>query len=174
MERLRWWATWATYLDAPFHRYATGIDLSQIPLEMVAGVKGLVVDGVPSRDRSITIDLDEKELAGRAVLVRTGWDKKWGNQSYWKPGPYLSDESVELLLRSKAALVGVDFWNIDNTENYVRPAHTKLLAGNIFIVEHLCNLSDLPMTEFKFYAVPLRIVGGASFPVRAFAELNET
>jgi kynurenine formamidase len=163
-----------TYLDAPFHRYSTGMDLSRIPLEMVAGVAGLVVDGIVSSDRSIAIDFVESELHGRAVLVRTGWEKKWGTPSYWELGPYLSDDSVELLLNSKVALVGVDFWNIDNTENHARPAHTRLLAANIPIVEHLCNLSNLPNAGFRFYAVPLRIVGGASFPVRAFAELDET
>jgi kynurenine formamidase len=80
---------------------------------------------------------------------------------------------IDLLIRSKAMLVGVDFWNVDNTEDPARPAHTRLLASNILIVEHLCNLSVLPRTGFRFYAIPLRIVKGASFPVRAFAEVDE-
>ena len=57
--------------------------------------------------------------------------------------------------------------------DFARPAHTRLLASDILIVEHLCNLSALPQTGFRFYAVPLRIVRGASFPVRAFAEIEE-
>jgi kynurenine formamidase len=158
-----------TYVDSPFHRHAEGLDLSQIPLESIAGVAGIVIDGQPSPNRSIKIDCDESELRGRAVLIRTGWDKRWGTERYWEPGPYLSDESIDLLVRSKARLVGVDFWNIDNIENKARPAHTRLLGANIVIVEHLANLSALPRTGFRFYAVPPPIVNGASFPVRAFA-----
>jgi arylformamidase len=161
-----------TYLDSPFHRYPDGTDLSQIPLERVAGVPGIVFDAAVSSKRSITFDGHEAELYGRAVLIRTGWDKRWGRENYWEPGPYLSEELIDLLIRSKPSLVGVDFWNVDNTGDPTRPAHTRLLASNILIVEHLCNLSVLPRIGFKFYAVPLRIVHGASFPVRAFAEIE--
>jgi len=160
-----------TYLDSPFHRCPDGADLSRIPLEKVAGVPGIVLDGLVSSDRSITVACHESELRGRAVLVRTGWDGRWGTESYWELGPYLASAVVDLLIRSKATLVGVDFWNVDDTNDLARPAHTRLLASDILIVEHLCNLSALPRTGFRFYAVPLRIVRGASFPVRAFAEI---
>jgi len=162
-----------TYLDSPFHRYRNGSDLSQIPLERVAGVPGIVFDGIVSSDRSVTIRDEAKGVEGKAVLIRTGWDKRWGTESYWEPGPYLSANTIDLLIRSKASLVGVDFWNVDDTMDPSRPVHTKLLASNILIVEHLCNLSALPQTGFRFYAVPLRIVQGASFPVRAFAEIED-
>ena len=162
-----------TYLDSPFHRYPDGADLNQIPLDWVAGLRGIILDAVVSSNRSITPNCNESELCGKAVLFRTGWDQRWGTESYWNPGPYLSEEMVDLLIRSKTVLVGVDFWNIDNTDDLSRPAHTRLLASNILIVEHLCNLSALPRTGFRFYAVPLRIVKGASFPVRAFAEIDE-
>jgi len=162
-----------TYIDSPFHRYPEGADLSQIPLERVAGIPGMMIDGKISSDRSITLSADRSELNGKAVLVRTGWDKRWGTESYWELGPYISGESTDLLIRSKPILLGVDFWNVDDTADPSRPVHTKLLASNILIVEHLCNLSALPRTGFTFYAVPLRILHGASFPVRAFAEMDE-
>ena len=162
-----------TYIDSPYHRHAKGVDLSQIPLESIAGLDGLVLDGKPSRDRSVSLDCDESELQGHAVLVRTGWDSKWGTEGYWKPGPFLNDNTIDILVRAKATLVGVDFWNIDDVENMSRPAHTRLLAADIPIVEHLTNLSQLPRTGFKFYAVPPPIVSGASFPVRVFAEVSE-
>ena len=160
-----------TYVDSPFHRHANGLDLSQIPLESIAGMVGIVVDGQPSANRSIKIDCSESELGDRAVLIKTGWDERWGTERYWEPGPFLNDESIDLLVRSRAKLVGVDFWNIDDIENKARSAHTRLLGANIVIVEHLANLSALPRTGFRFYAVPPRIVNGASFPVRAFAEI---
>ena len=160
-----------TYLDSPFHRHANGLDLSRIPLENIAGVADIVIDGQPSADRSIRIDCDESEISEKAVLIRTGWDKRWGTERYWEPGPYLSHQSIDFLVRSEVRLVGVDFWNIDKVENKARPAHTRLLEEDIIIVEHLANLTALPRTGFRFYAVPPPIVNGASFPVRAFAEI---
>jgi kynurenine formamidase len=161
-----------TYLDSPYHRHRDRSDLSQIPLEKVVGVPGIVLDAASSPDRPIAVDCSASELRGRAVLVRTGWDRHWGTDAYWKPGPFLAAGSVDLLIHGGAPLVGVDFWNVDDTGDPSRPAHTRLLAEGILIVEHLCNLSALPRTGFRFSAVPLRIVRGASFPVRAFAEID--
>jgi kynurenine formamidase len=160
-----------TYLDSPFHRYPDRADLSQVPLERVAGLPGVVLDGDGST-RAFYCAVEARKLAGRAVLVRTGWDRKWGTDDYWAPGPYLSQDFVERCLGAGAVLVGVDFWNADDTEDASRPVHTRLLEAGILIVEHLCGLDQLPESGFKFYAVPLRIVRGASFPVRAFAELG--
>jgi kynurenine formamidase len=162
-----------TYLDSPFHRHRDRADLSQIPLERVAGIPGIVLDAASSPDRSIALDCSTSELRGRAVLIRTGWDRRWGTDVYWEPGPFLAASCVDLLIQAGAILVGVDFWNVDNTEDPSRPTHTRLLAEGILIVEHLCNLSALPRAGFRFSAVPLRIVRGASFPVRAFAEMGE-
>lgn len=161
-----------TYLDSPFHRYPEAADLSQLPLASVAGLPGIVLDGMAAEGRAVGIDAEETQLSGRAVLVRTGWDERWGTARYWEPGPYLSTQALELLLRSRAALVGVDFWNADNTEDPARPAHTRLLAAGILIVENLANLSALPPLAFRFFAVPPAIRRGASFPVRAFAEVE--
>jgi len=162
-----------TYLDSPFHRYAAGADLSQIPLEKIAGLPGIVLDAAGSYPGPIRLNPSEAELHAKAVLIRTGWDERWGSQRYFEPGPYLGGEFVELLIRAGAALVGVDFWNIDDTTDPARPAHTRLLAAGILIVEHLSNLAALPLSGFRFYAVPPRIVRGASFPVRAFAETDQ-
>ena len=161
-----------TYLDSPFHRYPEGEDLSQIPLEMVAGLPGIVLDAQVSAGRAATVQATAEELRGRAVLIRTGWDQRWGMERYWEPGPYLSGDSLALMLEARPALVGVDFWNIDDTQDPARPAHTRLLGTRILIVEHLANLGALPRTGFRFSAVPLRIARGASFPVRAFAEIT--
>lgn len=165
-----------TYMDSPFHRHRDGADLSAIPLDSIAGVPGLVIEADTSANGAIPVELLERaraDLRGRAVLIRTGWDAKWGTDDYWQPGPYVDAAGADLLADAVPAVVGVDFWNIDDTTDSARPAHTRLLASNIPIVEHLANLSALPSSGFRFYAVPPRIVRGANFPVRAFAEITE-
>jgi arylformamidase len=46
--------------------------------------------------------------------------------------------------------------------------HSILLGAEIPIVEHMCNLKKLPDNGFTFYAVPAKIKGFGTFPVRAF------
>jgi arylformamidase len=162
-----------TYVDAPFHRFPEREDLADVPLEAVAGLPGIVVDVDPGEDRAVSVPFDADAVRGRAVLLRTGWSRRWGTEAYWKPGPFLAPDALDLLVGAPAALVGVDFWNVDDVADPARPAHTRLLESGVLIVEHLTNLSALPRRGFRFFAVPLRIRGGASFPVRAFAEVED-
>jgi arylformamidase len=161
-----------TYVDAPFHRFSDREDLSEVPLDRLVGIEGLVIDATEEQSRALDPELPVTSLAGKAVLIRTGWDSRWGTEAYWEPGPYLSEALAIRLLESGVGLVGVDCWNVDDTETRRRPIHTLLLRAGILIVEHLCQLDRLPPSRFRFSAPGLRIKGGASFPVRAFAELD--
>lgn len=159
-----------TYVDSPFHRHRDAQDLADLALDRLAGLPGVVVE---APETNTPVDLELGDVRGRAVLVRTGWDRRWGTDAYWEPDPYLSTATLNALIDGGAALVGVDFNNVDDTTDPERPAHTRLLGAGIPIVEHLTNLDQLPADGFRFFAVPPRIVRGASFPVRAFAELPE-
>ena len=159
-----------TYIDAPFHRYPDGGDLSAFELEQVAGLPGVVVDAAAEHG-PVEIALPADQLRGRAVLIRTGWDRRWPGEDYWSEDPFISASTTDELVRAGAALVGVDFSNVDDTTDPERPAHTRLLKAGIPIVEHLRGLDVLPSDGFRFFAVAPRVVGGASFPVRAFAEV---
>jgi arylformamidase len=160
----------ATCLHAPFHRFEDGDDLSRVPLAAVAGIPGVIGDAA-ARPGALALELDRETVRDRAVIIRTGWDERWGTAGYWEPGPYIQAELLDLLVGGGAALVGVDFWNVDDTADLALQARTRLLRAGVLVVEHLCNLRGLPRDGFRFFAIPLRIAGGASFPVRAFAEL---
>ena len=56
----------------------------------------------------------------------------------------------------------------DDTDDGHRPVHTTLLGADIPIVEHLCDLAQLPDTGFRFFATPVKVRGCGTFPVRAF------
>jgi kynurenine formamidase len=162
-----------TYLDAPFHRFADGADLAAVPLASCAALEGVCIDVDVASGRAVPLDAyDDDAFAGRAVLFRSGWDARWGTDRYWQDAPFLPADAVERLVEAGATLVGVDFGNVDDTADLARPAHSGLLAAGIPIVENLANLGVLPADGFVFTAAPLAIVGGATFPVRAFAELR--
>ncbi len=165
-------ANTGTYIDAPFHRYAEGADLSDFGLAAVANRDGLVLHADPQK-RAIHQDLfKDQDLNGKAVLVHTGWDQHWRTDQYFQDHPFLTCDAADYLSASRPALVGIDSLNIDDTEDGTRPAHTILLGAGIPIVEHLCNLDTLPANGFKFFAVPAPVKGMGSFPVRAFAIID--
>jgi kynurenine formamidase len=163
-------ANTGTYVDAPFHRYADGADLSQLPLERVADLEGVVVRCTGRAERAIDRDaLAGVSLRDRAVLVQTGWDRHWGTAGYGVGHPFLTRAAAAHLVDAGARLVGIDSLNIDDAADGTRPAHTLLLGAGIPIAEHLCGLERLPDTGFRFFAVPVKVRGMGSFPVRAFA-----
>lgn len=161
-------ANTGTYLDSPFHRYADGKDLSQLPLSSLANLECLVAR-VDRRDRAVAkLPLSEKEVRGRAVLVDTGWDRHWRTDQYFEAHPYLTGELAEWLVKAGAVLVGIDSFNIDSTDTGERPVHTILLQHDIPICEHMCGLGEVPERGGRFFAVPVKVRGFGTFPVRAF------
>jgi kynurenine formamidase len=110
-------------------------------------------------------------LNGTAVLVHTGWSEHWKTDQYFNGHPYLTAKSANLLRDAGAVLVGIDSLNIDSTADMSRPAHTILLGAEIPIVEHMTNLDALPVGDFRFFAVPVKVKDFGTFPVRAFAIL---
>jgi len=163
-----------TYLDSPFHRYADGDDLADLPLEALVGIPALVVHVPDDFGRAVTADLFAGlDIAGHAVLIHTGWDVHFGTPEYGVNAPYLDAAACADLVAAGAALVGIDSVNIDNTDpGGERPAHSQLLAARIPVVEHLTGLGQLPVSGSRFTAVPPKVRGFGTFPVRAFAEVD--
>ena len=162
-----------TYVDCPFHRYEHGKDLSQVDIESLADIDGIVIRVDYRKTRAIDASFfKEKEIRGRAVLVHTGWDVHWNTDEYFQNHPFLTEDAAMYLQKCGAKLVGIDAMNIDSTSSKSRPVHSTLLASDILIVEHLCNLGKLPDEGFAFSALPPKFKGVGTFPVRAMAKLS--
>jgi arylformamidase len=161
-------ANTGTYLDTPYHRFENGSDLADLDLARIADLPGV---GVRAGEQAVSPDsLSGVDLSGHAVLFNTGWDRHWGTDHYGDSShPFLTDETVDVLIGGGAALVGIDSVNIDDTRTGHRPVHTALLRAGIPIVEHLTNLGVLVGVEFRFFAVPPKVRELGTFPVRAFA-----
>jgi kynurenine formamidase len=163
-------ANTGTYVDAPFHRFADGTDLSELPLESLADLPAMVVrrpfEAGLATDASAFAGLD---VRGTAVLVQTDWDRHWRTETYYQEHPFLTEDAAEWLVTSGAVLVGIDSHNIDDTRTRSRPVHTILLRAGIPICEHLTGLGRLPDQGARFSAVPPKVKGMGTFPVRAYA-----
>ena len=171
-------ANTGTYVDSPFHRFADGADLSELPLESLADLDGVVVRAHELEDRAIDRAMLASALAGldprgKAVLVHTGWSRHWRTDRYSEGHPFLTADAAAYLVEAGVALVGIDSYNIDDTDDGRRPVHTVLLGVGIPIVEHMRGLEALPIAGLRFSAVPVKVKGMGTFPVRASAVVGD-
>ncbi|HXD11257.1 MAG TPA: cyclase family protein [Anaerolineales bacterium] len=166
-------ANTGTYVDSPFHRFADGSDLSELPLESLAELEGIVVRAADA-GRAINAQIFRGiNVKGKAVLVNTNWSRHWRTDQYFEGHPFLTKDAAEFLVEAGAAFVGIDTYNIDDTTDGTRPAHTALLGNRIPICEHMCGLELLPDSGFRFHAAPVKVKAFGTFPVRAYAVLAE-
>lgn len=162
-----------TYLDAPYHFDPRGADISQLELSQLV-LPGVVLDvrqnAAPEVPLPDTLP-DRLDIAGKAVLFATGWSDYWETERYYQH-PFVSRALAERLRALKPALVGIDTLVIDSPNDPERPTHTILLRSGILIVENLTGLTGLIDQAFTLFAVPVKVAGATSFPIRAFAELE--
>lgn len=163
-------ANTGTYVDVPSHRFADGKDLSEVGIEAFANLPAIVVRQPFESGLAVdTCAFDGLDVQGCAVLIATGWDRHWGQDSYYQDHSFLTAQAAEGLVAAGAALVGIDSHNIDDTRERTRPVHTALLRAGVPICEHLTNLGALPDSGFRFTAAPPKMKKMGTFPVRAYA-----
>lgn len=168
-------ANTGTYVDSPFHRFTDGKDLSELPLTSLVDLDAVILHFDMGEGRTIGREHFEGlgEFAGKAILIHTGWDAHWRTDRYFEGHPFLTADAAEYLVDAGAALVGIDSLNIDDTEDGYRPVHTTLLRAEIPIAEHLRGLDQLPDHGVRFSAAPVKVKGFGTFPVRAFAVVED-
>jgi arylformamidase len=164
-------ANTGTYLDSPFHRYADGKDLSELELRKLADLPAIKISAQDRPAIDVSCFPRGEDLAGKAVLVETNWSRHWNTPQYFEGHPFLTEDAAQFLADSAVALVGIDSHNIDDVQDLRRPVHSILLGQEIPIVEHMTNLTALPQENFRFFAVPVKVKGFGTFPVRAFARI---
>ena len=164
-----------TYVDSPFHCFADGKDLSELPLKSLVDLDAVILRFDKDQGRAINRERFEDlgNIRGKAVLVHTGWDVHWRTDQYFEENPFLTEDAAEYLVDAGVALVGIDSLNIDDTEDLYRPVHTTLLGAEIPIAEHLCGLDQLPDRGARFSAAPVKVKDFGTFPVRAFAVVED-
>src|SRR4051812_28299823 len=118
-------ANTGTYVDSPFHRYADGKDLSELPLESLADLDAVVVRATGRAGRAVDADaFAGVDVARKAVLVHTGHARRWGTDAYFEGHPFLTRAAAEHLRDAGAVFVGIDTLNIDDLDDGARPVHS--------------------------------------------------
>src|SRR2546427_827594 len=160
----------------PFHCYAVGmirrIDLDHGQRDDSSDTSAplyslpiIVLASVGPMRHEVNVPFHDSQVKGKAVLIQTGWDVRWGTEAYWEPGPFLSDELIFRLVRSGVGVVGVDFWITGKRQTDVIPQfHHALLelaqrrlhrAGNRAAVGDLLRLAHITHDDFLARLEPL-------------------
>jgi kynurenine formamidase len=167
-------ANTGTYVDVPFHRYEEGADLAKVGLKQLADLPLIVATPRLTGTRAIGPEaFDGLNLAGKAILFNTGWSRHWRAPAYNRQNPFVTREAARILVSQGAVFVGIDSVNIDDLDDLSRPAHSILLGAGIAIGEHFTNLAALPADGARLHAVPPKVAGMGTFPVRAYALVPE-
>ena len=165
-------ANTGTYVDAPHHRFADGFDLAGFDVEALADLPAVVVRLRDAPAGGVGIEaLAAYDVRGKAVLIETGDSDWFGTPAYVQDASFVTREAAAWLVEQGVRLVGIDAANIDDMTDGTRPAHTLLLQAEIPIVEHLTGLDAVRPTGARFFAVPPKVEGFGTFPVRAFARV---
>jgi kynurenine formamidase len=169
-----------THVDAPFHVFADGARIDELPLELFHGY-AVVVDVRDAGPRGV---IGWEQLApyaprlgpGRLVVLHTGWSAHWGTEQY-AAHPFLTGDAAQRLVATGVRTVGVDAFSIDETSGDGAPpggfpAHEAVLGAGGVVVENLTGLDALiGFAEPVLSVLPLRLTGGDGAPVRAVAVL---
>jgi kynurenine formamidase len=165
-----------THIDAPRHFFNKGECIDEVALERCV-VRAIKVD-LTGKEPGTPIEPEDlapyahliKE--GGCVLLQTGWEKHFPEESFFSGFPYVSKSLADWFVKQKIGMVGMDMPTPNGDDwQYV---HIKMLGAGILIVEGLANMSSLPEgEEFTFFALPLKLQGRDGSPIRAIAILNE-
>ncbi len=161
-----------THVDAPAHMIRNGDGIGSLDLSRFVG-RACVLD---CRMCSPTIGVDHLESqikrisTSEILILRTGWDSRWGSRDYFQGYPVLQREAAALLAQSRLRAVGIDAPSFDAAEGDDFPVHRMLLGAGKVLIENLTGLENLPEEGFRMSAFPLlfgKDIDGS--PVRAVA-----
>jgi arylformamidase len=155
-----------THTDAPLHFDGRGADMASVDLDPYIGpCRVIEVRGAGDPPLVPAVELTADRLRGvRRVLLRTsdrsGWDRF--DPTFTAVGP----QAAQALVRAGVVLVGIDTPSVDHADSKDLAGHHVLLRGGVAILENL-DLSRVEPGDYELIALPLRIVGSDSSPVRA-------
>jgi kynurenine formamidase len=179
-----------THLDAPRHFSKHGNTVDQIPVSQLIG-NAVVIDVekkvARNRDYEITKDdIKSFEIKHGAlnsqdiVLFYTGWGKYWGNKKsylgsnafndvYHLHFPGISKKAALYLVSKKVKGIGLDTPSLDHGPSRQFWAHRIILGANIYGLENIAHLNNLPPRGARLIVAPMKIQGGSGAPTRIFA-----
>jgi kynurenine formamidase len=161
-----------THMDAPSHFAPGRAAIDVIPASRFV-CSAVLMNAPKKAGQTVTVaDMKGEDIGeGDAVVLATGWEKRYRSRDYMTANPGLSGEAARYLVKKKVGAVCIDGPSIDPGHDPRFTAHNILLPAGVLVVENLCNLGLLTKKRFTLITSPLRLAGASGSPVRALAIL---
>jgi kynurenine formamidase len=173
-KKITFYSHTGTHIDAPAHLLEGGRTLDSFPLDHFQGRAVLfsVEPGLKEIGPECFEAWRERLRGADYLLIRSGWDRYWGEERYFSAYPVLSAEAASWLAEWGLKGIGLDMISIDGADAHDLPVHRILLKRDICIIENLKGLDRLPRDgDFGFFCYPMSILDADGAPVRAGAVL---
>jgi kynurenine formamidase len=180
---------YGTHMDAPAHFPPGKITLDQIPVRKFFG-PAMLIDVQAESEKNADYRLTPARItewenrhgvipAGAIVILRTGWAARWPNEARYRNMdssgvmhfPGYSVESAKVLIARGVSGLGIDTLSIDYGASKVFEVHRLTLPANLYHLENLANLDQLPERGAFIIAAPIKLEGGSGGPCRVFVLL---
>lgn len=179
-----------THMDAPTHFVENRQAIDDIPLEHLmapAAVVDVQEKAALNPDYELqTEDLLQWEnttgylLNEIILLVRSGWSKRWNNRTAFIGNPDndvsnlhfpgISGSAAQWIVTNRNVYgVGVESLSLDHGPSKEFAAHVTLLDKNIYGLENVGNMEELPIFGATLYVMPMKIAGASGAPCRIVA-----
>jgi kynurenine formamidase len=182
---------YGTHMDAPAHFPPGKTTLDKIAVEKFFG-PAVILDVRSEAERNPDYQLTVKRIAaweekhgkipaGAIVVLRTGWASRWPDVARYRNQdangtmhfPGFSMEAAKFLLERKISGLGCDTLSIDPGNSPDFPVHHAVLGADVFQLENLADLKDLPEAGAFLITAPIKLEGGSGGPVRVFGLVAE-
>ena len=182
-----------THLDAPSHFAKDGQSADQIPVRrLIAPAAVIDIRAQSAKDADYRLTLADVQAwekkhgpvpAGAIVLLRTGWSSRWPDRKAYlgddTPGdasklhfPSYGEEAAKYLaIERKVGALGVDTASIDYGASKDFVVHVIANGANVFGLENVAHLEEVPEWGAWVAALPMKIAGGSGGPLRIVAIL---
>ncbi len=182
-----------THMDAPIHFGAGQDTVDRIaPAKLVGPAVVIDVRAPCAEDPDYELTIQDllawESRHGRIpvdalVLMLSGWGQYWPDHTRYLGSqtpdrsdtlhfPGFSRAAAEFLVRERAIRgVGIDTASIDPGRSRDFQAHQVVNGANLYALENVAGLGQVPATGADIIALPMKIGGGTGGPVRIIAVL---
>ena len=163
-----------THIDPPAHILEGKATLDSFGAEQFVG-RALVINCRDVKNGEITKALIESHEGADKVdflLFNTGWDKRWGQDSYFEGFPCLTMEALDYVIAGDYKGIGFDTISLDPINKLER--HRYLFSQKAIInIENLKNLHLCGNGTFEFVCLPIKVENSDGAPCRAIAMIGD-
>ncbi len=166
-----------THMDAPLHFIENGKSIDDIPLSRLIGAVTILDFSHLEENQAITKDMLMKVDLSERIILKYGWQKKWGTARYYMDYPFISEEAAHYLVEQNVKLIAMDTPSPDDSRIKLdkaslgseadSPVHKILLGNDVYLVEYLANLDQVENTkDWNISVMPIKIKNADGAPAR--------